>query len=116
MRVAEPSDPEDVKIITLARSARVRSGADQGACLRDSDGRTYVATSVNLPHLSLSALQLSLAMAVSSGAVGLEALALVGGEPSADDLAAVRDLPGTDVVIWVADPSGAVTGAVHLDA
>ena len=36
-----PDDPEDRKIITLARSALARTGAGQGACVRDTDGRTY---------------------------------------------------------------------------
>ena len=42
----EPTDPEDLKIITLARSARARTRPPQGACVRDTDGRTYAATSV----------------------------------------------------------------------
>ncbi len=66
-------DPEDQKLITLARSARARSSANEGAAVRDTDGRTYVATTVALPSLHLSALQLAVAMAVSSGALGLEA-------------------------------------------
>ena len=33
-------DPEDAKLITLARSARARNGAAQGAAVRDTDGRT----------------------------------------------------------------------------
>ena len=48
-----PTDPEDVKILTLARAALARTGARQGACVRDTDGRTYAGTSVDLPHLRL---------------------------------------------------------------
>ena len=93
-----PSDPEDLKIITLARSTRARTGAAQGGCVRDTDGRTYAGASVALPHLTLSALQVAVAMAVSSGAPGLEAAALVGDEdPSPEDLAVLGDLPGTEV-------------------
>ena len=86
-------DPEDAKLITLARSARARSGAAQGAAVRDTDGRTYVATTVALPSLQLSALQVAVAMAVSSGAPGLEAAAVLG-ESLSDDAgeSAVRDL------------------------
>ena len=40
---------EDLKLITLARSARARNGAPEGAAVRDGDGRTYVATTVSLP-------------------------------------------------------------------
>ena len=110
-----PDDPEDAKIITLARSSRARTGAAAGACVRDTDGRTYAGTSVALPHLNLSALQVAVAMAVSSGAPGLEAAALVGEvDPSAEDLAVVGDLPGTGVAVWRADPSGTVRSVVTL--
>jgi hypothetical protein len=89
-------DPEDQKLITLARASRARTRADQGAAVRDSDGRTYVATSVALPSLRLSALQVAVAMAVSSGALGLEAAAIVGDEPAdPDGELAMRDVaPG----------------------
>jgi hypothetical protein len=86
-------DPEDAKLVTLARSARARTLAAQGAAVRDTDGRTYVATTVALPSLQLSALQVAVAMAVSSGALGLEA-AVVLGDDSSDDAgaAALRDV------------------------
>jgi hypothetical protein len=110
-----PSDPEDLKIITLARASRARTGAIAGACVRDTDGRTYAGASVALPHLTLSALQVAVAMAVSSGAPGLEAAALVGeSDPSAEDLAVLGDLPGTGVTVWRADASGAVRSVVTL--
>ena len=114
-RASQPSDPEDRKILTLARSARARTGAEQGACVRDTDGRTYAGASVTLPHLRLSGLQVAVAMAVSSGAPGLEAAALVADEdPSADDLAVLGDLPGTGVAVWRADGSGTVRSVVTL--
>ena len=34
---------EDAKLVTLARSARARLGAAEGAAVRDEMGRTYVA-------------------------------------------------------------------------
>jgi len=85
--------PEDAKLVTLARSARARTGAAQGAAVRDGDGRTYVAATVALPSLQLSALQLAVAMAVASGAPGLEAAVVLGDDP-ADEAgeAAVRDV------------------------
>ena len=46
--------------------------------MRDTDGRTYVAATVALPSLPLSALQVAVAMAVSSGALGLEAAVVLG--------------------------------------
>ncbi|MFC5996875.1 cytidine deaminase [Pseudonocardia hispaniensis] len=102
-------DPEDAKIVTLARSARARTGAAEGAAVRDTDGRTYVATTVALASLQLTALQAAVAAAVSSGAPGLEAAAVVteAGAIDVPSLGAVRDLAPAAAVI-VADASGAV--------
>ena len=86
-------DPEDSKIITLARAARARNGSAEGAAVRDETGRTYSATDVALTSLTLSAVQVAVAMAVSSGARSLEAVALVtAGEPSAADEAVAAEL------------------------
>jgi len=100
--------PEDAKLVTLARSARARTGAAQGAAVRDGDGRTYVAATVALPSLSLSALQVAVAMAVSSGAPGLEA-AVVLGEDAGDEpgVAAVRDV-APDAPVYAAAADGTV--------
>ena len=70
-------DAENAKIVTLARAARARTGAAEGAAVRDLDGRTYAAAVVSLPSLRLSALEVAVAMAVSGGATGLEAVAVV---------------------------------------
>jgi hypothetical protein len=96
--------PEDLKIITLARAARARVTAAEGAAVRDETGRTYAASAVALPSLRLSALRLAVAMAVSSGAAGLEAAALVsdGSGPDPADLAVVRDLGPAAVVFHAA--------------
>ena len=75
---------EDAKLVTLARSARARTNAAQGAAVRDTDGRTFVASSVALDALQLSALQVAVAMAVSSGALGLEAAVVLGADASDD--------------------------------
>ncbi|MFC1441550.1 cytidine deaminase [Streptacidiphilus sp. N1-10] len=101
-------DPEDKKIITLARSVRARNGVPEGAAVRDETGRTYVAGSVALESLRLSALQTAVAMAVASGAKGLEAAAVVSAAAAvaADDLAAVRDLGGVGTPVLLAGPDG----------
>ncbi|HTZ28144.1 MAG TPA: cytidine deaminase [Streptosporangiaceae bacterium] len=106
MSEAQPG-PEDLKIITLARSARARVMAAEGAAVRDETGRTYAAAAVALPSLRLSALHLAVAMAVSSGAGNLEAAALVsdGDGPDPADLAAVRDM-GPNAVVFHAAPDG----------
>lgn len=84
-------DAEDVKLLTLARAAQARMNARQGAAVRDLDGRTYVATAVALPSLTLSALQVAVAMALSSGAPGLEA-AVVVGDPDGAGVTAVLEM------------------------
>jgi len=110
---AQPG-PEDLKIITLARAARARVAAAEGAAVRDETGRTYAAAAVALPSLRLSALHLAVAMAVSSGAAALEAAALVtdGGGPDPADLAAVRDV-GPDAVVFHAAPDGTVQATLR---
>jgi hypothetical protein len=106
---------EDAKIVTLARATRARSGSSEGAAVRDLDGRTYTAAAVTLPSVSLTALQLAVAMAASSGAAGLEAAAVVTDNvEKADasgaivDLSPTRDLGGTNVPVFVADSRGKV--------
>jgi hypothetical protein len=97
---------EDAKLVTLARATRARSRADEGAAVRDLDGRTYAAASVRLAHLDLSALDVCVAMAVSSGSAGLEAaVVLADGEPALD---AVRDFAGAGVPVHLGDARGAI--------
>ena len=97
---------EDAKLVTLARATRARARADEGAAVRDLDGRTYAAASVRLAHLDLSALDVCVAMAVSSGSAGFEAaVVLADGEPALD---AVRDFAGVGVPVHVGDARGAI--------
>jgi hypothetical protein len=109
-----PSDAQDQKLITLARAAAARTGARQGASLRDTTGRAYAAAGVDLEHLRLSAIAVAVAMAVSSGADGVEAVAVVGEAPSNDDLDVLRDLHGSDVMVWSADIQGKVLEVSQL--
>lgn len=106
----ELNNPEDAKIVTLARSARARTRAAEGASVRDLDGRTYAAASVDLPSLQLSAVAVAVAMAASSAAAGLEAVAVVTDSESVshDDLAVVRDFAGAGVPVHRADARGQV--------
>ncbi|RFU85152.1 cytidine deaminase [Streptomyces triticagri] len=108
-------DPEDRKIVTLARSARARNGVPEGAAVRDDTGRTYVAGTVDLDSLKLSALRTAVAMAVASGAESLEAAAVVSAaaELSAEDVAAVGDLGGAGTVVLLAGTDGEVRDTVR---
>ncbi|MCW2701003.1 MAG: hypothetical protein JWQ45_2538 [Blastococcus sp.] len=105
--------PEDAKLVTLARSARGRTGAPEGAAVRDTDGRTYLAATVDLPSLKLSALQAAVAAAVSSGVQGLEAAAIVSAADVVEELglAAVRDLTPS-APVHLANPDGSLRTTV----
>lgn len=107
-------DPEDKKLVTLARATRARVGAAEGAAVRDADGRTYAAATVDLPSLQVSALQACVVMAVASGTRGLEAAVLLteAEQPTAPDLAAITDLGGTGVVVHVGDPRGGLRASL----
>jgi hypothetical protein len=113
----EPLDAEDAKLVTLARSSRVRSGSPEGAAVRDETGRTYTAASVALPSLELSALRAAVVLAASSGVTSLEAAAVVRDDTDhelpADDAAAVRDLGGAWTPIYVADADGVLRATVR---
>jgi cytidine deaminase len=101
-------DPEDAKLVTLARSSRARTGAAEGAAVRDDMGRTYAAATVALPSLSLTALQAAVAAAVSSGAQRLEAAAVVTEAAALDgDSRAIAADLGVQSP-FVADPNGEV--------
>jgi hypothetical protein len=101
---------EDAKLVTLARGARARVSAPEGAALRDETGRTYASASVTLPALHLSALQAVVAQAAASGARGVEAVVLLvdHGAADADGVAAVRDLGGVGVPVLALDAQGEV--------
>jgi hypothetical protein len=105
-------EPEDAKLLTLARSARARTRAAEGAAVRDLDGRTYAGATVSLPSLRISAVGVAVAMAACSGAAGLEAVVVVTDASGLDDddVAVVRDLAGADVPVHLADARGQVTG------
>lgn len=108
-------NPEDTKIVTLARGARLRAhaphtGLREGAAVRDTDGRTYAAATVENrdPGLTTSALRAAVAAGASSGVRTFEAAALVTeGLVSEADLAVLREF-GVGVPIHVAGPDGVV--------
>jgi len=101
---------EDAKLVTLARATRARTGAAEGAAVRDTDGRTYAAATVALPSLAVSAVGVCVAMAVASGSKGLEAVVVLteAGEAAETDLAAVREFAGAGVPVLVGDPRGTI--------
>lgn len=105
----QPLDPEDAKLVTLARGARERISADHGAAVRDDTGRTYAAADALLPSVSLSAVQLAAAQAWISGARGLEAAVIIATQPEVvPDTSALSDIGGVDVPVIICAPDGSV--------
>ncbi|MDQ6873588.1 MAG: cytidine deaminase [Actinomycetota bacterium] len=115
-------DPEDAKILILARAARQRAyaphsgaAAAEGAAVRDTDGRTYAAATVEMsdPALTTSALRGAVAAAASSGARRFEAAAIVtdAATPDPRDLAVLREF-GAGIPLLMARPDGAVHATV----
>ena len=97
---------EDQKLVTLARATRARTNAAEGAAVRDLDGRTYAAATVDLPSLQVTALDVCVAMAIASGSRGLEAAVVLTSTDTTPALAAVHEFAGTDVVVHVGDHRG----------
>jgi cytidine deaminase len=112
-------DPEDLKIVTLARTARLRAhaphtGVAEGAAVRDTDGRTYAGATIENadPALTTSALRAAVAAAASSGARTFEAAAVVGDAlVSAADLAVLREF-GVGVPVLLARADGGLTDTI----
>ena len=101
--------PEDNKLVVLAKATRARTGAAEGAALRDLDGRTYAGATVDLPSLQVSAVGVVIAMAVASGAKGAEAvLVLTDADVSQGDLDALRDFAGSGIPVVRGTPTGQV--------
>jgi hypothetical protein len=106
-------DPEDAKLITLARGARARIGARTGASLRDTMGRTFSAAEIHLPSLALSALQLAVAQAVAAGAQGCECAVILTVEPLSEPdhaadpgFAALQDFAGPSIPVLICNADG----------
>ena len=110
--MSEGLDAEDTKLITLARGARGRIAAVQGAAVRDDMGRTYAGASVASGALMLSALQLAVAQAIAAGARGIEAAVVCGAAGVDDDIAAVRDFSGPGIPVTLVNPDGSVRDRV----
>ena len=103
----ELSNSEDAKLLTLAKSSLQRNGAKQSAALRDGTGRTHVGNSIELTSLHLDALQVALAMALSSGANQIEAAVVVGERVNDQAVVNVREI-SAQALIWYAHEDGSI--------
>lgn len=109
-----PVEADDLKLVTLARGARSRVGAQSGAAVRDETGRTYSSADVSLPSFEASALALAVAQAVASGARGIEAAVVVGSAATEIDLAVVVEAGGAGAVVWNCAADGTASSRVDL--
>jgi hypothetical protein len=94
------TNPEDVKLVTLATNTLARSGAAQAAALRDTTGRTYVAINVTSPSLNLDAFEAVLTVALASGISGVESVVAIGAQPG--NVKAIKDFAPTATVYYIA--------------
>ena len=112
MTMSDPTGPtlsaEDQKLVTLARATRARTGAVEGAAVRDLDGRTYAGASVALSSLTLTALDVCVAMALASGSRGLEAAVVLTSADEPPALAVAQEFAGTGVPVHIGDVRGAI--------
>ena len=98
---------EDAKLVTLARGARGRIGAPEGAAIRDEMGRTYSGATIHSGSLQLTALQLAVAQAIAAGATGVECAVVVGVSES-PDIDCVAEISGSGVPVLLCSSDGAV--------
>lgn len=101
------TNSEDMKLLTLAKSSLQRNSAAQSAALRDGTGRTHVGNAITLTSLKLDALEVALAMAISSGANQIEAGVVVGMSPSANALLSIREI-SPQALVWYAQDDGSL--------
>jgi len=108
--MSEGLTAEDAKLVTLARGARARITAVQGAAIRDEMGRTYSAANVDNGTVVISALDLAVAQAISSGARSAEAAVVIGGDSV--EIQGFRSLAGAGVAVYVCTAAGDLTDTV----
>ena len=96
---------EDAKLVTLARGARGRIGAPEGAAIRDEMGRTYSGATIHTASLQLTALQLAVAQAIAAGATGIECAVVVGASDS-PDISCVTEIGGAGVPVLLCATDG----------
>lgn len=107
MTASTLTNSEDQKLLTLASASMQRNNAKQSAALRDGTGRTHVGNAIGLITLSLDALQVAIAMALSSGAEVIEAAVVVGERPSEIARANVREI-SKNALIWHVTNDGTI--------
>lgn len=112
---------EDAKLVALAKQARARIQAEEGAAVRDETGRSYSGATIELPSTQLSALQLAIAQAVAAGARDIEAAVVITPttHTNADtntDTSPITDAASTPTLVHICSPSGDVIASTIVEA
>ena len=84
------NNPEDEKLLTLAKATMFRSNSNSAAALRDNTGRTYVAIPVKSGEFEVDALLAVLVVAKASQITGIEAIVIAGEKPDFSSIAVIR--------------------------
>jgi cytidine deaminase len=106
---------EDAKLVALAKQARARIQAKEGAAVRDDTGRSYSGATVELPSTSLTALQLAVAQAVAAGARDIEAAVVVTNNTTVDNQP-ISDASSSPTPLHICSPRGDVVASTIVES
>jgi hypothetical protein len=84
------NNPEDLKLLTLAKATMARSNSKSAAALRDNTGRTYVAIEVATGDFKVDSLLAVLVVAKASSITGIEAIVICGQQPTAPSISVIK--------------------------
>jgi hypothetical protein len=84
------NNPEDLKLLTLAKATMARSNSSSAAALRDNTGRTYVAIPVKSGEYEVDSLLAVLVVAKASSISGIEAIVVCGLEPAPSSISVIK--------------------------
>ena len=84
------NNPEDLKLLTLAKATMARSNSKSAAALRDNTGRTYVAIPVVSGDFEVDSLLAVLVVAKASSISGIEAIVVCGQEPAPASISVIK--------------------------
>ena len=108
---------EDAKLLALARQARGRIQANEGAAVRDETGRSYSGATIDLPSTTFTALQLAVAQAHAAGAHDIEAAVVVSknDDVSAIDTRPIAEVASTSTPLFLCSVRGDVVASATVE-
>ena len=97
------NNPEDLKLLTLAKATMARSNSKSAAALRDNTGRTYVAIPVKSGDFEVDSLLAVLVVAKASSISGIEAIVVCGQEPAPASISVIKSEDSVAKIYLVSD-------------